>query len=327
MFVTAGTTEQAEALDEIADALALAGIDAAAAADGLVVDGVPVRIDVVLRAHPTPADLAVLSTAATDRPVVVVADRISEAGRDTLRRAGWGWWDRRGHLRVWTTGLRVETPVTTVGSTGAGRGTGTNLWTTVGLELALHALIHPDSPVTARRVAPEIGRSVGATQEMVGRFAEAGLVGPRTRRPLLPELFWETAAHWPDKDWTSVAATAAELAERVGFGEAVRVDARAATLGGARIAAAGDQPQRFYLRGDAAVRKARALVDSDRPTGCWVRRSPIEWIPLNDDHPADAAHPWSVAHPLLCAVRLAADPSRGREIVEDWGIVPGGDQA
>jgi hypothetical protein len=30
-----------------------------------------------------------------------------------------------------------------------------------------------------------------------------------------------------------------------------------------------------------------------------------------------------VAHPVLCAVRLAADPARGREIVEDWGIVPG----
>jgi len=29
-----------------------------------------------------------------------------------------------------------------------------------------------------------------------------------------------------------------------------------------------------------------------------------------------------VAHPMVCALRLAADPSRGREIVESWGIVP-----
>jgi hypothetical protein len=25
----------------------------------------------------------------------------------------------------------------------------------------------------------------------------------------------------------------------------------------------------------------------------------------------------------VCALRLAADPARGREIVEAWGIVPG----
>jgi hypothetical protein len=48
-------------------------------------------------------------------------------------------------------------------------------------------------------------------------------------------------------------------------------------------------------------------------------------LPLNEDHPPDAAHPWSIGHPQLCALRLAADPSRGREIVEAWGIVPGAD--
>ena len=54
-----------------------------------------------------------------------------------------------------------------------------------------------------------------------------------------------------------------------------------------------------------------------------MRRAPVTWLPLNDDHLPDGDHPWAVAHPVLCAVRLAADPARGREIVEDWGIVPG----
>jgi hypothetical protein len=26
---------------------------------------------------------------------------------------------------------------------------------------------------------------------------------------------------------------------------------------------------------------------------------------------------------MVCALRLARDPARGREIVQDWGIVPG----
>ena len=325
VFVTAGTKEQMEAVAEIADALVKAGVDAAPDQEGLVVDETAIRLDVVTRAHPTPADLAALTTEAATRPVVVVADRISDAGREVLRSAGWGWWDRRGHLRVWTKGLRVDLPVPMRRSGDRGHGGARNLWTTVGLEIALHALLHPERPVTARKVAPEIGRSVGATQDLIGRFSEAGLVGPRTRRPLLPDLFWETAAHWPDDDWTGLAASDLELGERVGAEAAVRVDARAATLGGARIAGAGDQPQRFYLRTDAALRRARALVDRDSPTRCFVRRAPVDWLPLNAQHPADPAHPWSVAHPMLCAVRLAADPSRGREIVEDWGIVPGED--
>jgi hypothetical protein len=113
------------------------------------------------------------------------------------------------------------------------------------------------------------------------------------------------------------------VATKVGRDELVRVDERAATLGGARIAAAGALPARCYVRSPSALRKLRGLVDRDEPTRCWVRRAPVSWLPLNDDHPPDDEHPWSVAHPVLCAVRLAADPARGREIVEDWGIVPG----
>jgi hypothetical protein len=48
----------------------------------------------------------------------------------------------------------------------------------------------------------------------------------------------------------------------------------------------------------------------------------VTWLPLNDGHPPDAEHPWAIGHPQLCALRLASDPARGREIVEDWGIVP-----
>jgi len=325
VFVTSGTPEHDELLEELVESLRSLGLDARADSGTLGVDGVRHVVLLTARAHPTPADLAALTGASAGRgPAVIVADRISEAGRRVLREAGWGWVDRRGHVRVWAPGLRVESPVE--GRDAHARSTSGNIWTTVGLEIALHALVHPTELVTARRVAPAIGRSVGTTHELIARFSAAGLVGPRTHRPLLPELFWETAANWPDRDWTPLPVPLAEAAARVDAADLVRVDERAATLGGARIAAAGELPARCYVRSPGALRRLRALVDRDEPTRCWVRASPIEWVPLNDEHPPDAEHRWTVAHPMLCAVRLAADPARGREIVEDWGIVPSGDE-
>ncbi len=121
---------------------------------------------------------------------------------------------------------------------------------------------------------------------------------------------------------TAVAADLADLRRRAEVAEALATE-RAATLGGARIPAAGELPARCYVRTQSGLRRLRAMVDRDAPVRCWVRPSPIEWIPLNENHPPDAEHPWAVAHPILCALRLAADPARGREVVEGWGLVPG----
>jgi hypothetical protein len=331
VFVTAQTAERSALLVDVADALEALGVEAQVDGDVLVVDGARLVPHLVGRAHPTPADLDRL--VAEDRgrlPALVVADRISEPGRDVLRDAGWGWLDRRGHLRLWAPGARIEAPLPAAGRTG--RSAPANAWTTVGLEIALAALCDPGEPVTARRVAATIGRSVGATHELIARFAELGLIGPKTHRPLLPDLFWETSARWPDDGWVGLPATLEEVADRVGPQELVRVDERAATLGGARIAAAGDLPARCYLRSAAALRRARSLAERDRDRDreraevrTWVRAAPVRWLPTNPDHPADDGHPWAIAHPLVCALRLAADPSRGREIVEAWGIVPGED--
>lgn len=307
-------------IGELAEALGDMGLDERVDGEAILVDGTRLVPLLVSRAHPTPADLRSLVTEAGGRgPAVIIADRISEAGRTVLRSEGWGWLDRRGHLRVWTPGVRIEGPLPTAR---IDRPVSSNLWTPVGLEVALHALLNPTEIVSARRVAPVIGRSVGATHELIARFSSAGLIGRRTRLPLLPDLFWETAANWPDGDWTPLPITIAEMAERTSPDELVRVDERAATLGGARVAAAGEHPARCYVKSPAAMRRLRGLVDRDLPAESWVREPPTEWVPLNDEHPADADHPWSVAAPMLCALRLAADPARGSEIIEDWGIVP-----
>lgn len=323
MFVT--SRSDAELLSELADALQAAGIPATVGDGGLAVDGLSFDLPVIERAHPNPAELADL-VRRVERPSVLVADRISDAGRDVLREGGWSWLDRRGHLRLWRPGTRIEAAI----ATGAApdRSTGGNLWTTVGREVALCALITPADEMRARRVAAAIGRSVGATHELIARFTEAGLIGPSTHRPLLPDLFWETSANWPDGGWLALPVTIHEAARRVGAGALIRVDERAATLGGARIAAASDLPARCYVRSEASVRKLRNLIEPanrGEAARCYVRTSPVAWLPELPDHEPDDAHPWRIAHPMICALRLAADPARGREIVNAWGIVPGGD--
>lgn len=302
---------------ELAAALDAAGVPVDLHDDAVEVDGRAIELPVVERGHPNPAEVRHL-VESSDGAALVVADRISDAGREVLRDAGWSWLDRRGHLRLWIPGVRIETAVALGG--GDARGASASPWTTVGLELALHALCHPDEAVSARRVARVIGRSPGGTQEVLGRFTDEGLIGPTSRLPLLPDLFWEAAARWPDDGWTEVDADLSEVAAQVGADALVRVDERAATLGGARIAAAADLPARAYAASRAVLRAARGVRGEGRTL---LRLAPVGWIPELEGFAPDDAHPWRVAHPIVCALRLAADPARGREIVEDWGVVPG----
>ncbi|MFV0315439.1 MAG: hypothetical protein ACK5O2_00560, partial [Microthrixaceae bacterium] len=302
MFVTADTPEYVDLAREVGDGLRAMHLDVREVDGALTVDGTRVALNLLERAHPTPAELRdLVGSLRGNEPAVVVADRISDPGREVLRNVGWGWLDRRGHVRVWTPGLRVEGPIPALDSDQSPPSD--NAWTTVGLEIALAALIDPARPVTARSIAPVVNRSVGATHEIIGRFKHLGLIGTSTKLPLLPELFWETSAHWPDDSWVPLPMTLDQLAEVVTADALVRVDERAATLGGARIPAAGDLPARVYVTAPGVLRRARRMTEPDSPTRTWVRTSPIEWVPVRDEFPPTQTHPWHIAHPLLCALR------------------------
>jgi len=176
VFVTAGTPEFVDLAREVGDALRALGLDVREVDGALTVDGTPVALNIVDRAHPTPADLGQLVDELRGRhPAVVVADRISDPGREVLRRTGWGWLDRRGHVRVWTPGLRVEAPF--AGRAGE-RPRSTNPWTTVGLEVAVAALITPDDPVTAVTVT---GGSDSASADLLAAWLGSALACPVTR--------------------------------------------------------------------------------------------------------------------------------------------------
>jgi len=239
----------AEYSRELGEAIEALGLDVWVHGDHVVADGTAITLPVTERAHPHPGVVAGL-VADHEYPGLMVADRLSESARQVLRDAGWSWLDRRGHMRLWLPGLRIDAPI------GLGQDTRsavTSPWTPVGLEIALHALLHPQLEVSARSVARDTGR--------------------------------------------------------------------AATLGGAPIAAAADLPTRCYAP-KAAVRRLRPHSRTDEPARTWVRLAPVTWIPELAGFEPDEAHPWRIAHPIVCALRLATDEARGREIVEDWGVVP-----
>ncbi len=321
MFVTArspGTSTTAAHAGELKEALEALGLAVAVEGDHVVADGTVVSLPAFERAHPHPGVVAEL-IGSVDGPGLLIADRLSDSARQVLRDGGWSWLDRRGHVRIWMPGLRVDAPIG-LGPHDA-RGGASSPWTPVGLEIALHALVHPSQQVTARSIAKDTGRSPGGTQEILNRFVAEGLVGGASRLALLPDLFWETAANWPDDGWIPLPISIAQAAAASGAAELVRVDERAATLGGARIAAAADLPARCYAP-KAALRRLRQLASPDQAAQTWVRQSPVQWLPQLEGFDPDEAHPWRIAHPMVCALRLGADPSRGREIVEDWGVVP-----
>jgi hypothetical protein len=311
--------DQTELIEELLLALTELGVPVHAEGEGLFVDGVRIAPTLVARAHPTPADLTqVLQENRGRLPAMIVSDRVSEAGRAVLRDAGWGWLDRRGDLRLWSPGIRIEA---TVPGQRTARTKPLNMWTPVGLEIALAAMIEPEQTVTARKLAPKIGRSAGAIHELLGRFIEQGLIGKNTHKALMPDLFWEASAHWPDEGWLAVAATVDQIGTLLGASQVVRVDERAATMGGAKITAAGNLAARMYLTSPTALRKVRSLVDREQPTRSWVRLAPVTWLPDNENYPPTDTQPWRVAHRVVCALRLAADPARGQEIVEAWGVL------
>lgn len=303
---------------ELADALSALGVRVGVHQNHIVADGQPLTLPLLERAHPHPGVVAEMVDN-QGSAALLVADRLSQSARQVLRDAGWSWLDRRGHLRIWVPGLRVDAPIG-LGSSD-GRGASTSPWTPVGLEIALHVLMHPDQEVSARRIAADTGRSPGGTQEIVNRFGAEGLIGSSTRLPLLPDLFWEATSRWPDDGWMPVPVGLAEASEVVGAGKLLRVDERAATLGGARIPAAADLPARCYV-GKDGLRRLRALGVAGPNPSVFVRLAPVRWLPELEGFEPDEAHPWRIAHPLLCALRIGADRARGHEIVEDWGVVP-----
>jgi hypothetical protein len=335
----------ADAVDDLIAALACLGVEATADTEPeedqhadlavRVPDGSRVLVDVKALAGPSPSDVAQLvARVRSDHTPVLVADRLVPASRQELNEAGWGWLDRRGHLRLRSGTLIVDADLPTVNaSTDRSRAA---LDTSVGLDVACALLAHPTEGLSVRRVVDVTGRSLAAVHQALTGLRKVGLADS-DGRPIVPELFWEVSPRWRPQRVPLAGLPAAGDASRtqqlcLGLDEPESTvgwavcDTIAAYAYGAPAVVGGAFPPDFYVAGDRVVRVARqlygdAISHEGRaatvavPPAAWACRRRVDTSKLGRDHPWAR---WPAVHPVFAALDLAVDPARGREILDDW---------
>lgn len=317
-----------------------------------------VPVVVVALAAPTPTTAAgVVGSTRTKRGQlpVLVSDRVSEGVRELLRGAGWGWLDRRGHMRLWGGGLFVDmsfTPPDGIAAAATARSRDV-LASEVGLAVALEMLIRPEHVPTGRPLAARIGRSPSATAQALADLRERSLIRA-AGSPLIPELFWEVAAHWkparialatvPDPADLEIGGALAYDPALTATVPVVAADATAALAApvppldpgwavgdtsaaqawGAAVVAHRNYPPDFYVPSDRLMRLAVAKLGT--AVSAEQRAATISVAPA----PGVCRYRYSttpgrkqqlrfpVVHPVVVALDLACDRARGREILESW---------
>jgi hypothetical protein len=339
------TPEQAtvggfEAAADVKDALGSLGVEAVAGAGGepdLVVrlaDGSTLAFEVQSLAAPSPSEVAKL--VGRVRPVhhpVLVADRLVPASRSVLNEAGWGWLDRRGHLRLRAGSLIVDADVPGI-ETSSGRSRPV-LETDVGLDVACALLAFPEDRLSVRRTVEVTGRSLAAVHGALTGLRAAGLTDG-SGKPATPDLFWEVAPRWRPRRIPlggSPQPGDARRTDQLGLGLDDVADTAgwavcdtvAANAYGAAAVVGGAFPPDFYVPSERIVRVARQVFGEATfetrgstvavPPVAWACRRRVDTVKLGRDHPWAE---WPVVHPLFVALDLALDPSRGREILDGW---------
>ncbi len=244
---------------------------------------------------------------------MVAADRLSADGRAALDRFGISWFDRRGHLRIQTSELFIDSDVPAAVD---GPRRVTELFTTTGLDVGLCFLLDPDRGWGVSELAAEVGRSKGRVSELLAAMRAHGLVGGKGRAEH-PALFWEIADAWTPR-WYPLAS----------LPEGDHAFLQSGTLGaaawGAPVAVSDGYPPELYCEQLAVVKAIVARHRTRGPVDPVVAR--VAHTPTRLAHAEVAtrlpAQPdgvrWALAHPAVVALDLAQDRARGREILEDW---------
>ena len=271
---------------------------------------------------------------------VVIADRVVPDARAALRHSGWGWLDRRGHLRLTAPGLVIDSEIAPLLAKTGPTPTRPVLDTSVGLDVGAAVLTDPARRWSVRQLVFFTGRSLGAVHQAMRGLREEGLLR-RDGTPLTPELFWEVSARW--------RPVRAPLGVRPGPGDAQRTDqldlgledveggvgwALADTLAanafGASSVVRGDYPPDFYVPDERNLRVARQLY-GDAPSAAardatvalsptsWVCRRRVDLAALRPDHPFSE---FGCVHPVVAALDLSTDAARGRGVLEEWTPPP-----
>jgi len=259
---------------------------------------------------------------------VLVADRVTEAARAILQKAGWGWLDLRGQLHIAAPGTYVHADIqpmreqTASSDPFGGR---------AGLEVSVELLLRPTDSVGVRWLANHIGRAPSTVSEVLARLRGANLIDG-AQRATIPDLFWSLASAWhpasadvkslpPMRDQPLLQALRVGLEEDAGAGWAL-TDTKAAAVYGAPIGARKDHPADIYVPDVRTLRRATQVLGLAAEPGAraaTLRAAPVAAAcsdRIRDRRTRD--NQWPLARPLFVALDLAQDPGRGREILDQW---------
>lgn len=303
----------------------LAGLHAACRGGRLVVDGVAVPVEVKHLAVVTPTSARGLLHPPEGMVALVVANRISEDARKELAARGWGWVDRRGHVRIWTKGLRIASEIEPLRANETDDRVA-SVFPPVGIEVALALLTDPERQWTVSALASHLGRSAGGVSERLRALRDAGLVD-RRNSPLIPDLFWEIVDPWHQRPvgLGSFPGIVGPFPQMSWLGlptDWVLTDTQAALLLGAPVIASTDGPPDFYVHQPSIVDAAVSHFGPARGQPAATVR-PIRYEGVHVGEPfRRTSSGIRVAHPVVVALDLAHDRARGREVVEAWDPTP-----
>lgn len=283
------------------------------------------RVARLIEAHRTRQDSAVQEVC------VLVADEITESTRQLLRDEGWGYLDRRGRLWFSAAGVRInDTELAAMPREGTLGRPAEPITGRAGLGVALQLLMHPDRAAGVRELARAVGCSPSSAHAALARLRDAALVEP-DGRPLVPALFWAVVEVWRPARYPVAREPAPgdiRMDTDEGSGWVVSGDVAAAAWG-APIAVGSASPPDLYAPTTRDLRQAiRRLGEAS-----WADRAAtvasagvVAVTSEGERQHQSLATPWlhwPLAHPVVVALDLAQDKSRGREILEDWGSPSG----
>lgn len=255
---------------------------------------------------------------------LLVADTITAGARKLLADSGWGWFDRRGHLYLRAPGARVDASVPRAPRRDGGE-LGAPIVGTAGLAAALALLLRPEDRLPVRATAAEAELNPSSISRAVARLRDHLLVGA-DNRPAVPELFWALADVWPRR-WAQLKRRPRPEDASALAVNAEDLDGPGSALTGTRAAAAWDAPivtgrspiVELLVPGEAVLRRARQrLGDAVTPgsAATVIRVAPAGNAIRHRGRVKGERLP--VAHPVVVALDLAGDLSRGIEILEKW---------
>jgi hypothetical protein len=297
----------------------------------VMVDGSSLLLRTLARADFRPVHASELPVLERHEAGMVFADRIATRTRQTLSERGWGWLDRRrGHLRLWHPGLRLDAPVRPRLAPEAGP-RARNPFTPAGIEVSLWLLLHPEEVASPRAIARALDVSAGQVSNLLGALAAHALLR-QDRRPLIPELFWALVEQWRPRRYplSSMPDAGALDAPELRAHEWVLCDSLAGVVVGAPLVVGGEHPPDLYVPDEAVLswvlhryppahdhgQRAGTVAVAPTPLVCDERtRRPV---------PAGTVTGWQgdAVHPVVAALDLATDRARGREAVSQWDPDP-----